>query len=235
MKTKQVFTEQERKDMGRTTLDVVLEAIDSGDKEKAKALVKRMHQESLTIHDSYAKTKAATLSHIYRTYGADGLERALRDTYQNFFGAIVDRFNELDFRDKVEMMVNMNRGHLHPIIVEEDDEKVTLTMNPCGGGQRLVTNGAYEPPLSFAKVEESHPITFGKKQFPIYCTHECAFDLLAIEHAGYPPFVVYPGETVGKDACKVCLYKNPDNIPEEIYARVGKKKPEGQPSESDLP
>ena len=28
--------------------------------------------------------------------------------------------------------------------ITEDEEKVTFTMNPCGSGQRLVRNGAYE-------------------------------------------------------------------------------------------
>lgn len=225
MKTNRVFTEQECKEMGRPTLDVVLEALESGNKEQTRALILRLYQESLSVHDSYAKTKAATLSHIYRTYGVDALESALRGTYNNFFGPIADHFESLDFRGQVEMFVNLNRGHFHPMNIVEDDEKVTITLKPCGGGQRLVTGGAYEPPLSFAKVEESHPITFGKKQFPIYCCHECAFDMLAIERIGHPPFVIFPGETVGKDTCKVCIYKNPEDIPEEVYTRVGKKKP----------
>ena len=41
MKKDRVFTEADLQEMGRRTLDVLLEAIDADDKEKAKELAKR--------------------------------------------------------------------------------------------------------------------------------------------------------------------------------------------------
>ena len=38
MTEQRIFTDQELKEMGARTLDLVLEAIDAGDKDKAKAL-----------------------------------------------------------------------------------------------------------------------------------------------------------------------------------------------------
>jgi acyl-coenzyme A synthetase/AMP-(fatty) acid ligase len=44
MDNKRIFTDRELQEMGARTLDLVLEAIDAGNKEKAKELAKRMKQ-----------------------------------------------------------------------------------------------------------------------------------------------------------------------------------------------
>ena len=58
--------------------------------------------------------------------------------------------------------------------ITEDEEKVTFTMNPCGSGQRLVRNGAYEGLPDGGGTREAHDWSFGRKGFPLYCTH-CSF------------------------------------------------------------
>ena len=40
--------------------------------------------------------------------------------------------------------------------ITEDDEKFTFAMNPCGSGQRLWRNGAYEGPNGFGVTAEAH-------------------------------------------------------------------------------
>ena len=42
---KRVFTDKELEEMGKRTLDLLLEAIDSGDKERARNLAQRMYKE----------------------------------------------------------------------------------------------------------------------------------------------------------------------------------------------
>jgi hypothetical protein len=41
---------------------------------------------------------------------------------------------ETDFRSIVEHQASKMRGHLQPMKIEEDDEKVSITMLPCGSG-----------------------------------------------------------------------------------------------------
>jgi hypothetical protein len=46
MSKKRVFTDEELQEMGTRTLDLVMAAIDAGDKEKAKELAAKMYRRS---------------------------------------------------------------------------------------------------------------------------------------------------------------------------------------------
>ena len=71
--------------------------------------------------------------------------------------------------------------------IEEDEEKFTFRMNPCGSGQRLWRNGAYRGPHAMGVTEEAHDWSYGRKGFPLYCTH-CSFmnEIQPIEWIGLP-------------------------------------------------
>jgi hypothetical protein len=220
-----VFTDEELKEMGIRTLDLIFEAIDANDKGKAKELCNRMYQECQFLHDAYMFWVSGLLTHIYRRYGVDALEQAEREAHGIEAKAVFKPPEKTDVRSKVEGLVQGLRGHLQPITIEEDDEKVCLTMNPCGSGQRIFEKGGYEPPINLATIEEPHAITWGRTHFPVYCVHSPVLGILAIENTGYPAAVIFPPEKVGTEPCRFCVYKDPDAIPEEAYTKLGKKKP----------
>ncbi len=224
MKKNRVFTDQELKEMEGRTLDRALEAIDAGEKEKAKELCHRMYQEFDRMHDIYMHMVSGLFSEIYRNYGVEALAEIERGTFKASNENLVKTFSKLDLREKVKMFLHILRGHLQPVTVEEDDEKICLTMNPCGSGQRLFEQGAYQPPLNYEVIKEPHDITWGMADFPIYCTHEPVLEMLAIE-AGFPLCVCFPAEKPAAGPCRFCFYKDPKAVPEEFYTRVGKKKP----------
>ncbi len=225
MKKNRIFTEKQLKEMGTRTLDLLLEAIDAGDKEKARELARRMYGEFQHLHNGYMFWVSGLLSHIYRRYGIDALEAAEREAHGIEFRALGRRPVNADLSTRVETLAQGLRGHLQPMTVEEDDEKVCITMMPCGSGQRIFARAAGEPAIGLATVKEPHAITWGKKDFPIYCVHCPLFEMLSIESAGYPAPVMLVPEKVGAGPCHFCFYKDPGAIPEECYARVGKKKP----------
>jgi glutamate racemase len=134
---------------------------------------------------------------------------------------------KVDFRRRVEIVAAMLRGHLAALEVEEDDEKVCMKMNPCGSGQRLLEAGAYDQPRNLAMLEKPHLMTWGLTHFPVYCTHAPVMEVLMIEKLGWPVFVIQPGAEVARQSCAYCLYKNPEDIPDKVFARVGKRKPGG--------
>ena len=110
--------------------------------------------------------------------------------------------------------------------VVEDDEKICITMEPCGSGERLVQKGRYGPPCNLSMIQKAQPMTAGKSDYPVYCTHEPVLEMLAIEQLGYPITIYFPPEKVAREgACGFCIYKNVKDIPEEVWARVGKQKP----------
>ncbi|MFA4837168.1 MAG: hypothetical protein WC749_14015 [Dehalococcoidia bacterium] len=218
------FTEEELKEMGARTLDLLTEAIESGDSGKAKSLANRMHKESEFMHDLYMNWIADLMSYIHTNLGTDSTYQAVRKICNTAQGELID-VRKIDFKLRVKGLLHALRGHLQPIKIEEDDEKVCLTMEPCGSGQRLVQQGAYDPPRNCTMIAQPHPMTYGLTDVPIYCTHEPVLEILAIEKLGYPAVVAVPAEKMGRAACKFCIYKNVEDIPEEFYTRLGKQKP----------
>ena len=138
MNKKRVFTDKELKEMGRRTLDLVLEAIEAGNKEKAKELAQRMYREFNYLHDGYMIWVTGLQTYIYKNYGIDAVEKAEREAHTIEAKIVFKPPEKTDFRSRVEHLVSGMRGHLQPIVVEEDDEKVSITMKPCGSGERII-------------------------------------------------------------------------------------------------
>jgi hypothetical protein len=62
------------------------------------------------------------------------------------------------------------KGHIHqPMTLNEDDEKVTITVEPCGSGGRLIAMEGYAEGSGLARIAEPHNITWQQADFPIYC------------------------------------------------------------------
>jgi hypothetical protein len=225
MNSKRVFTDKELKEMGTRTLDLVMEAIDAGDKEKAKELANRMLREFNYLHDGYMFWVSGLLTYIYNNYGTDALEEAEREAHTIEARVVFKPPEKTDFRSRVEHLVSGLRGHLQPIAIEEDDEKVSITMKPCGSGERIIQKGGYEPETGLATVKEPHRITWGMEDFPIYCVHCPVMEMLNIENTGNFGSVHIVTEPIYNESCKFTFYKNPADIPPELYTRIGKNKP----------
>jgi hypothetical protein len=223
MNQQRVFADEELREMGRRTLDLVIEAIEAGNKEKAKELAQRMYQESNYLHDGYMVWVTGLQTYIYKKCGIDALEEAEREAHTIEGKLVFKPPEKTDFRSRVEHQTGKMRGHLQPLVVEEDDEKVSITMKPCGSGERIIQKGGYEAGL--ARVKEPHRITWGMKNFPIYCVHCPVGELLAIENTGNFNVVKIVRDPVGREGCHFTIYKDPSQIPEKYYTRIGKKKP----------
>ena len=223
MKNKRVFADKELKEMGTRTLDLVLEAIEAGNKPRAKDLAERMYKEFNYLHDGYFFWVTGLQSYIYRHYGIDAVEEAEREAHTIEAKVVFKPCEKTDFRSRVEHLVGGMRGHLQPITVKEDDEKVTVTMEPCGSGERLIQKGGYEEGL--ARVKDAHPITWGQKEFPMYCVHCPVMEMLDIENTGDFAVTHIVSDPIGKEHCQFVFYKDPQDIPEDFYTRVGKKRP----------
>lgn len=223
-----IFTEEELKEFGKSKLDRINEMIDSGDAYHAKELVKDLYDGFTFLHDGYMCWISGLLTYIYENYGIDEVQKAERRAH-GLEGRIA--FPPLDpnmtFRQVVEHTVHALHGHVYqPMTVEEDDEKVTITVNPCGSGGRLIQMGAYEDGL-MAILKEKHEITWGNGNLPIYCTHCPVTEALEIEGTGDFRWVhpaTNPDGSCGPE-CKYLLYKDKSDIDESYYTRIGKTKP----------
>jgi len=223
MTSKRLFTDKELKEMGTRTLDAVYAAIDAGDKKKAKDLALRMYQEFNHLHDGYFFWVTGLQSYIYRKLGIKAVEEAEREAHGIEAKVVFTPPEKNDLRSRVEHLASGLRGHLQPITLTEDDEKITVTMEPCGSGERLITMKGYE--LGLARVKEANPITWGQKDFPMYCVHCPVMEMMDVENSGELNTAHFITDPIGKGHCVFVLYKNNQDIPEEFYKRIGKKKP----------
>ena len=223
MNKKRVFTDQELKQMGRRTLDEVIEAIDAGDRKKARDLAERMYRESNSLHDSAMFWITGLLTYIYNNYGIEALEKAERLAHEINGRVTRKPAGKMDFRSRVQSLASGLHGHLQPMTIEEDDEKVCITMLPCGSGERIIQKGGYE--VGLARIKEPGPLTYGMKDFPIYCVHCPLLEMMEIENTGDFGSVHIITEPIYHGSCRFTFYKDPADIPEEFYTRIGKKKP----------
>ncbi len=223
MDQNRIFTDEELKEMSRRTLDVLQEAIEKGDMAKAKELAQRMYEEFNYLHDGYGIWVTGLQSYIYRNYGIDEVEKAEREAHSIEAKIVFKPLENADFRTKVASMAKAMRGHLQPLSIVEDDEKVLITMKPCGSGERIILSGGYEAGL--ARVKEPHRITYGMKDFPIYCVHCPVMEMLSMEYAGKLDTVRLISDPMEIGFCHFALYKDADKVPEKFYERIGKKKP----------
>ena len=230
------FSEEQLTEMARPTMDRAVEAIDSGDLEGAKKLCEAMKHESQFMHDLLVDGVAGLISFVKDRLGDGGVEEAWTYSLERSWRRPVETIAKSDRREVAKALAATWRAHstsgVGPVPgafeISEDAEKLTFTMNPCGSGQRLVRNGAYEDLPGGGVTQEAHDWSFGRKGFPLYCTH-CSFmnESMPIQWSGYPLYPSEPPDDYSKDPCTWYWYKDPDAIPERHWSRYGAVKGAG--------
>lgn len=228
------FSEQELDELSRPTMDRAIEAIDAGDLERARKLCGEMRHEWQMLHDLMAAGVLDLVSFIQQRLGEEGVAEAWSESMSRGWRRHHDAINSLDRRTIVELLAATWRAHStsgtgpHPgaFTVTEDEEKVTFSLHPCGSGQRLVQNGAYEGLPDGGRTRAAHDWSFGREGMPLYCTH-CSFmnESLPIEWSGYPLYPLDPPEDYETDPCTWYWYKDPADIPDRFYGRYGAVRP----------
>lgn len=226
MPQQRYFTEEELRELGAKTEDLIVKAIDAGDSEKAKKLVHRMYGELLAMHDLEATMVTATLSFIGKRFGDKVLEEALHEMLASWVKQAARDYAKVDSpKRRAQMFAYGLKGHGVALQIEEDDEKFIFTQQPCGSGGKLVRDGSYGPPRNFYRVHQPQMMTYGKKDWPAYCAHCIFHEIVGMEETGVPLFVLVPPDRPGEQPCRMLLYKDPANIPAEYFERAGLKKP----------
>ena len=122
----------------------------------------------------------------------------------------------------------------------ETDDRFILRFDPCGSGQRTIrgdwiegTPARMEPPYNWSVTEEPHTWNHGTPGVCHYCVHCIVLmEEMPIDRFGYPVRVidppVYPDADPDPDRRQKCqwqMFKDPTQVPEEYYERVGRRKP----------
>ena len=219
-----IWTDEQLAEMAKRTIDKAFDAVDEGDSEKAKELIQLMYDQFTKLHDGWMVWLTGLLTWIYERHGTEGVEDAERMAHAIEGKLVFFPPERTDFEFTVENMAKELQGHVHQYMtLEEDDEKVTMVVTPCGSGGRLLQMGAYTPEMGLACIKDPAPITFSTPDFPLYCLHCPLFGMNAIDNLGDFMFVNEPpGDGT---SCVRYFYKDKKDIPEEYYKRLGREKP----------
>lgn len=232
--TERWFSEHELTQLSRPTMDRAIEALDAGDLDEARRLCGEMRHEWQMLHDLMAAGTLNLASYIQQRLGDDGVAAAWEFGMERGWRGHHDAIRALNRRQLVELLAATWRAHScsgvgpNPgsFTITEDDEKLTFTMNPCGSGQRLMRNGAYDGLPNSGGTLEAHDWSYGRAGFPLYCTH-CTFmnESMPIQWSGYPLYPSDPPGDFSTDPCTWYWYKDEDAIPARHWERHGAVKP----------
>ena len=131
----------------------------------------RMYAEFHAMHDLYRDWLTHTFSIIGERYGDEVLSEVLQATVKGYTDRLADRYEGKSLKRKIQIMVAGLRGHLQPLEIQEDDEKVVIKPSPCGSGGRQNIDKMYDGANAFHKMKGPAPHTFGRDEFPAYCAH----------------------------------------------------------------
>lgn len=217
------FTSAELREMATPVIQRVTEAIRCGSISEAITLCGVLAEERIVLHDFYADATTALVTWLGREFGEEILEDAYtfifeesakRQLYDVLPGQL-DRGIEATLLSRSCWIAHGCSGageQPASFRLEEDDEKFTFIMDPCGSGGRLWRKGRYRAPFGFALTKRAHAWSYNRKGFPTYCVH-CVFlnEILPTRYLGYPLWPVDP--PLGPEGeCRWYLYKNREAV-----------------------
>jgi hypothetical protein len=195
-------------------------AVEEGRDDDARALLRERDRQHQILHDQLIDITAGLCRYAGTVFGDQRLEGMFRHSGERQRQGF-EKWESLLTEDFVRASVHLLRSHMGNVTVVEDDEKFTITQDPCGTGGRLMREGAYERPDGPYTITTPQAMTFGKPNFPSYCAH-CAVwnNILCIEWFGHPQWTIDHPATPN-DPCRIHIYKSAKRIPERYYEQVG--------------
>lgn len=218
----------------------------AGRKEDALALLERARKIWRDTHDRKCDWVYGLIDAAARHLGEDCIgdlwDMLMAPMYRHYVRYDIDNHPwQRSFDLLMHYALEGLRGHLSgpgrlgDIEVFEEEDRWGIRFDPCGSGGRTYRNDAdrglparMKPPFSFGVTTAEHDWAWNKKGVCLYCAHCCCLnERMPIKRFGYPTRVVDP-PTWPDEAGKKCtwyVYKDPALVPEEIYRRVGERKP----------
>src|SRR5438552_9603625 len=173
------FSEHELEQLSRPTMDRALEALDRGDLDVVRRLCSEMKHEWQMLHDLMASGLLDLVSFIQQRLGDQGVAEAWEESMGRGWRRHHDAIVAVDRRELVRLLAATWRAHSSSgagpnpgsLTINEDDEKVTFTMNPCRSGQRLVRHRAYDALPGGGRPATAPEWPCWRQGFPLHSAH----------------------------------------------------------------
>lgn len=180
------------------------------------------------LHDYRIDWAAELLSHVYREYGATGVEGALAHAAARPWWA--DRMTSDLAQDPATRITEwsffLGVGNFGTISVTEEDDCFIIHHQVCGSCGKQELRGRHEEPWSMARVGEPIPtLNFGIAGYTVYRAHLAAWHYVMPTSKGFAPWPAIDCSGV-PGRCWFTIYKDPAATPERYFEKIGLKKHE---------
>lgn len=203
--------------------DELLQALQSGRCGDARELLDRYYRCAVTNHDALINFTHTYPSVVASSCGEELAERLASDSLADCpaYRQLWELIGAMDARELAAFLAEHLRfhfagpGRLGSTRVIEDEEKIRLEFDPCGSG------GALRRRLGdqIAKVRHAGDATWGRSdEVPFYCTHCAMNERMSTALFGYPRMVTEFDPDPNRP-CGWTVYKDPADIPDEVFRR----------------
>lgn len=130
--TNRLFTEDELSRMATPTSILLENAAASIDKARIEEIVGRMNAEHLAIYDAYIQWLGVLQTHLIETEGEARHREALKQAATKVLPEFVLDYEDVTFRERVEMLASRFRAGGSTFETVESDDRVTFQLDPWG-------------------------------------------------------------------------------------------------------
>ena len=225
-------------ELGKSGHDILKDLIRKGDKENALKLVDYLQGEFKWAHDLYCDWAYVDLDYIAKNYGEEELPKFFRHAKSKLDLSTYKNYGKIPQLDLVRMLAEALRAHRSGpkergnFRVFEEKDRYVMEFDPCGSGGRMRRNGELDDlpprtgePFNLGCTSKAYDWSWSKRGVPYYCLHCCIWhEQMPIEKNGIPAMITNYQDDPNAP-CGKFFYKKPEDIPEEYYTRIGKKKP----------
>jgi hypothetical protein len=223
-----LFDADERENMRFQAYALAVQAIDVGDLDLARRHLMLSKTEWYLGHHFGRDLITAQTGWILENHGVDHCWDSVEQCYNlPTMGAVLGQIEVMPYRDQVQWLATLFHQHGMKYELIEDEGGFCFDTKPCGSGGRLIEEGAYEGPKNLPMVKGPNVKSFGVEEMPVYCMHCPGTNKYVLENGGPYFLLVEPGIKDGHITghCRFNIYKSEEFIPQDVYDRVGVKRP----------
>ncbi len=234
-----LIREDDSKDLGITTTDMIVKAVDEGRYEDAKNLARYFIPEGKAMHDLFCDWIWDIFTKTALEHGEEEVYKLCRSTQETWMMKRTWKgLLKMTVEERVHLNAEVMRTHRcgpnldGRIEIIEDENRISIKMDPCGSAGRMRrgdhvegTPSRLEKPYFFGVTQKAYNWSWNRVNVPYYCVHCAVNEILPIEWGGYPLWVTGYSDDAN-DPCFWHFYKQPELIPDKYFTRLGFSKPD---------
>ncbi len=237
-KLQRLIREDDWEDLGVSTPEMIVRAIDESRLGEARELAHYTIPEGKSLHDLFCDWIWDMLTKTAESHGEEAAYELCRATQETWMMKRTWKgLSRMSVEDRVRINAEVMRSHRGGprqdggIEIIEDSDRISIKMDPCGSGGRMRrgdpvdgTPSRLSPPYNFGATKKAWPWSWGRKSVPLYCVHCAINEILPIEWGGYPLWVTGYSDDES-EPCYWHFYRRPELIPDLFFERLGLEKP----------